>query len=328
MHLRYEFDKNADSINVNASNACYIELVWRLSEFAFFVRLLRWAHFLFYGVFFVAKRIIDSNFAMRLRTAIYPLSILLSKTKVKYKIEIQNEYISINDKPIIFACNHSAFPDIPIALRAINKHCYTLIGKQNLAFADKIFFFLSGAIWVDRKDKTDTLKTKQRIIEYLKKNKSVLWFPEATWNLTDNLLMLPMRWGIIEVAQMANAKIIPMAIDYDKDKMLCRISFGEPFVAEDFTKQQGIINLRNIMATLRWDFISEQKSKRNELDIHKEQEKLFQAVYDYPPLNWDYEKSCIYQFPNTTKYENAFVHLKEIKPTMQNAFLFNKGLKG
>ena len=26
------------------------ELVWRLSEFAFFVRLLRWAHFLFLGV--------------------------------------------------------------------------------------------------------------------------------------------------------------------------------------------------------------------------------------------------------------------------------------
>ena len=27
--------------------ALYIELVWRLSEFAFFVRLLRWSHFLF-----------------------------------------------------------------------------------------------------------------------------------------------------------------------------------------------------------------------------------------------------------------------------------------
>ena len=307
--------------------ALYIELVWRLSGFAFFVRLLRWAHFLFYGVFLVAKRIIDCDFAIWLREKIYLLTMLLSKTKVKYKIEIQNEYISINDKPIIFACNHSAFPDIPIALRAINKHCYTLIGKQNLAFADKIFFFLSGAIWVDRKDKTDTLKTKQRIIEYLKKNKSVLWFPEATWNLTDNLLMLPMRWGIIEVAQMADAQIIPMAIDYDKDKMLCRISFGEPFIAKDFTKQQGIVCLRDAMATLRWNFIKEQETNRSEIDVHKEQGQLFQAVYDYPPLNWVYEKSCIYKLPNATKYENAFAHLEEIEPTMQTAFLFNKRLK-
>ena len=34
---------------MSTSNARYIELVWRLSEFAFFVRLLRWAHFLFYS---------------------------------------------------------------------------------------------------------------------------------------------------------------------------------------------------------------------------------------------------------------------------------------
>ena len=81
------------------------------------------------------------------------------------------------------------------------------------------------------------------------------------------------------------------------------------------------------MATLRWDFISERKSNRNEIDIHKEQEKLFQAVRDYPPLNWDYEKSCIYQLPNTTKNENAFAHLHTIEPTIQNAFLFNKRLK-
>ena len=44
-----EFDKNANSINVSVLIALYIELVWRLSEFAFFVRLLRWAHFFIYG---------------------------------------------------------------------------------------------------------------------------------------------------------------------------------------------------------------------------------------------------------------------------------------
>lgn len=251
---------------------------------------------------------------------------LLSKTKVKYKIKVENDYMPVSDKPIIFACNHSAFPDIPIALKAIKHHCYTLLGKQNLAFADKIFFFLSGVIWVDRKDKTDTLKTKQYIVEYLKKNKSVLWFPEATWNLTDNLLMLPMRWGIIEVAQKARAQIIPIAIDYDKDKMLCRICFGEPFVAENFTKQQGIIILRDDMATLRWDFISKREAKRNEIDIHKEQKKIFQAVYDYPPLNWNYEKSCIYQLPNTINYKDAFAHLQNIPTNHNTAFLFNKRL--
>ena len=34
---------------LGAYGACYIELVWRLSEFAFFVRLLRWSHFFVFG---------------------------------------------------------------------------------------------------------------------------------------------------------------------------------------------------------------------------------------------------------------------------------------
>ena len=36
-----EFDKNANSLGVSVHTCSYIELVWRLSEFAFFVRLLR-----------------------------------------------------------------------------------------------------------------------------------------------------------------------------------------------------------------------------------------------------------------------------------------------
>ena len=135
------------------------------------------------------KRLTDSAFAIWLRMAFYPITMLLSRTKVKYKIIVENNYVAAADKPIIFACNHSAFPDIPIALRAVKRHCYTLIGKQKLAFVDKIFFFLAGAVWVDRKNKEDSAFSKERIIAYLKKGKSILWFPEATWNLTDNLLM-------------------------------------------------------------------------------------------------------------------------------------------
>ena len=41
IHSFCEFDKNANSINLSVLIALYIELVWRLSEFAFFVRLLR-----------------------------------------------------------------------------------------------------------------------------------------------------------------------------------------------------------------------------------------------------------------------------------------------
>jgi 1-acyl-sn-glycerol-3-phosphate acyltransferase len=252
---------------------------------------------------------------------------LLSKTKVRYKLIIENEYSPIADKPIIFACNHSAFPDIPLALRAIKKHCYTLIGKQNLAFADRVFFFLSGAIWVDRKSKENTGFTKECLVEYLKKGKSILWFPEATWNLTDNLLMLPMRWGIIEVAKMADAQIIPMSLEYDRKSKKCSVRFGEAIDSQNFlSKEQGIECLRNSLASLRWEAISNNKENRAKISVEEQREELFKAVTDYPPLDWNYEKSCIYNLPNVVEYREAFEHLENIKPNKNNAFLFNKRL--
>ncbi len=58
---------------------------------------------------------------------------------------------------------------------------------------------------MDRGNKQSTKYTKESLIKLLKQGKSILWFPEGTWNMTDNLLMLPMRWGIIEVSQRADA---------------------------------------------------------------------------------------------------------------------------
>lgn len=274
------------------------------------------------------RRLTDSAFAIWVRTVLYPITMLLSRTKVKYKIIIENKHMPAADKPIIFACNHSAFPDIPIALRAVKRHSYTLIGKQNLAFVDKTFFFLAGAVWIDRKSKESSALAKERIVAYLKKDYPILWFPEATWNLTDNSLMLPMRWGIIEVAQRTNAQIIPMALDYDRTQKICRVRFGEALNAEAFTsKQQGIITLRDTMATLRWDFISRNQANRADIDLEKERDVLFQVVRDYPPLNWNYEESCIYRVPWAANHHDAFAYLNTINPTLQNAFLFNKKLK-
>ena len=45
--LQSKFDKNADFGSVGTGTSLSAELVWRLPEFAFFVRLLRWSHFLF-----------------------------------------------------------------------------------------------------------------------------------------------------------------------------------------------------------------------------------------------------------------------------------------
>lgn len=49
------------------------------------------------------------------------------------------------------------------------------------------------------------------------------------------------------------------------------------------------------MASLRWE-AWEHKGvfSRQELNLEMERTKLYQAVTDYPPLDWDYEQSIIF----------------------------------
>ena len=232
-----------------------------------------------------------------MRKKLYPFLMLLTRTKVNYQVEVINNSKPLSDKPVIYAANHSAFQDIPIALQAIGKHSYTLVGKQNLGILDRIFFALIGVICVDRRDRKSRGTSKEAIIEYLKKGRSILWFPEATWNLSANLLMLPMRWGIIEAAHQAEAQIIPMALDYDRTKMVCRVKFGLPISGKELTdKEEGIQMLRDALATLRWELMCDSVVlSRRQTDITELRKEVENAIDEYPPIDWKYEVSCIYR---------------------------------
>lgn len=205
------------------------------------------------------KVLTDSNFVIRLKDCLYPLLMFLTGTKVRYQVKKVNEYTALPDKPIIFVANHGAFQDTPVMLRVTARRSYIFSGKQNLAFIDWIFFMLNGVIWVDRKDKADMKASKDAIFEYLAKGQSILWFTEGTWNLTPNQLMLPMKWGVIDVAKHAGAQIIPVALHYDRENMVCSVKFAKPMHSADFEdKVEAIRNLRDSIATMRWEFMRAQ----------------------------------------------------------------------
>lgn len=126
---------------------------------------------------------------------------------------------------------------------------------------------------------------------------NILCFPEATWNLTVNLLMLPMRWGIIDVACRSRAQIIPMALEYDRSERVCRVKFGSPIAGEELiNKAEGIRLLRDELATLRWELMSYNAVlHRKQIDIGQLRAEVENAIADYPPIDWEYEVACIYQ---------------------------------
>lgn len=242
------------------------------------------------------KAITDSAAVIWLKDRLYPLLMLLTRTKVTCKIETENACTLLPDKPIIFVPNHSAFTDTPIALRVTKQRSYIFSGKQNLAFIDWVFFMLNGVIWVDRKSKEDMAASKDALLEYLSKGQSILWFPEGTWNLSPNLLMLPMKWGIIEIARQADAQIVPMALDYDREQNRCRVKFGAPMEGSYFEdKSEAICALRDAIATLRWDLMCSQSVQcRGEISPQQLKEEMYKVIDEYPPLSWEYESSCIF----------------------------------
>ena len=267
------------------------------------------------------KPLTDSGFAIKARDFLYPILMFLTGTKVRCKVEAVNTYTELPGKPIIFAANHSAFQDTPIMLRVTKRRSYIFSGKQNLAFIDWIFFVLNGTIWVDRKSKEDMAASKDAVLEYLAKGQSILWFPEGTWNLTSSQLMMPMKWGIIDMARTAGAQIIPAALDYNRETNTCRVKFGAPMAGDDLeNKAEAIRDLRDTMATLRWDLMCSQPVLHR-ADITPEQlkEKMYRVIDDYPPLNWEYESSCIYD-----PYLQVKIVPSSLIPKRENIFLFKK----
>lgn len=262
------------------------------------------------------RDLIDSKTSLKIKELIHPVVVNLSQLKIKYDLIGLNNIDDIDsikniNKPIIFVSNHSSSFDVPIAFKVIRKHVILLAAKQRLGFEDELFFNLNGTIFVDRKDKEDMNLSKYAMIKNLENKKNILVFPEGTWNMTDSKLMLDMKWGIIDVAKKSNALIVPLALDYDRDNLVCKYKFGEAIDVLNMSNIEGITIVRDSIATLRWDiYESKIMCERNKISLIKEREKLMDFVREYKPLDYEYEKSVVFKTNQTP--EEIFEPIKKL----------------
>ena len=241
---------------------------------------------------------------MMIRDCIHPLVKLILRFVFPYRIHELNSLYRMPDRSVIYAVNHQQSADGPMMCRIPPRRACILVGKQRLDFAGRLLFFLHGTITVDRKSKTDGMRAKKALVALLKERKrDVVFFPEATWNLTPNLIMLPMKWGIIEIAREAGAQIIPVLLDYKEKEKRCDVIYGQPIVDEiNLSSKEAIQYLRDTMATLRWKYYEEESVNRNPDVIRELRRQTYQRVLDYPPLEWEYEQSVIFR-PHTPPNE-------------------------
>lgn len=270
--------------------------------------------------------------ALKLGKALFPFFLRLVKIKRiisggKINI-IKNNYYKKNERPVIFAITHVGKYDIERAYEALNEHSILLFGTPEDVHGTFDGFMLEKLLvnYLDTNDKEDRKVVKHQMIKDLKNGANIMWFPEGTWNISPNLLVLPMRYGIIEVALEANAPIVPIALEYDLDNKIYYINIGKNFYANKYSnKIDAITALRDALATLKWEIL-ENLSLINRKDIDSNYWDNYTNILANEWHNVDFKCEEKYIFNNELLYstEIAFNHLQNITPSLQTAFLFNK----
>ncbi len=255
---------------------------------------------------------------------LHPIMLKLVSLICNKNIEIiDGEKLPKKDEVCIYAFNHTNGHDFPTAACTVKNHFYILAD-----FTMKNDFFvnlvnqLNGVVYVDRKNKEARFQAKEKLLDLLNKNKNIFIFPEGTWNLSPNKMMLPLNWGIVEIARLTGVPIIPAAIEYNGKKSYVKI--GDRFyVNENDDKLEKINELTDVMASLRWDLISSFAiTPRDSLSKNAYEEFVNSALATYKKLDYEYEQSVILKKYDTSA--DVYKCLDEIEINNNNAFLLNK----
>ena len=254
------------------------------------------------------------------RTLLHP--VMLVSVKLLRCLRRQ-KLIFLNTIPqnggVIFTVNHTCSLDVPVSCEVIGTHAIVLAGTQALAPLDKAFFDLNGTIWVDRHGKASKAAARRSMLEVLRRGKSLLVFPEGTWNLSPNALHLPLYWGVIDIARESGKPIVPMCLEYiDRDIV---VSFGAPITVGDKDgKQEKFEELSAAFSTLKYETFERCcKCARESVSEEAWNARVTGIVKAYPCLDIEYEKSVIRK--THTAPEEAFAHLSQLIPSRENAFL-------
>ena len=213
----------------------------------------------------------------KIKELIHPLLMKVLTSKVTGELKVEGSLPEEGNYLIV--ANHMCIEDIPTLAQALNKHFYLLVSDEDKGTIDGLGLELNGVIWVHRTDKESRQNASKDIVEVLKNGKNFAMYPEATWNLSPNLLILPMNYGCIRIALEANVPIVPVVSFFDSDSRHTII--GEKFYpSNDLTT--SISDLRDVMATMVFNEI-EQRYKNN-----KENSNIYSDIID--GVEYYYEK--------------------------------------
>lgn len=239
--------------------------------------------------------------AISIRKLLHPcMRILVSKRRT-FPLYILSPMPEVPGNKI-FVMNHGTVHDAPVADEVINEHFYVLVGKQRLDLMDRIFFWINGVIYVDRKDKKSKKQAFEKMLAILNKQKNLLLYPEGTWNMTPSKPLIPLNWGVVELAKISGRPIVPLVAEYYTEG--CYVKFGQPiYINEATSKKDGIEWVAEAMASLRWEIWEHSSTAMSREQLKKDFEEMIKhRLAAYPKFDLDYEISVVRGIENSPEH--------------------------
>lgn len=208
-----------------------------------------------------------SKTGLQLRKMFYSIFLhILVPLSTQNHLHIENNVILPSEKRLIFAPTHAFRDDIAFSIVAAQRHCYLLIGALNILFASWRGFalWLNGVIAVDRFDKASRQSSMKKMVYALQMGVDIIMFPEATWNLSENQLVLPLFPGVYDLAMHTGALVVPIASIEDGD--IVHVSIDDAFDITEYGREEGIQILRDKLATAKYELMDKYShAKRTEI---------------------------------------------------------------
>lgn len=233
-------------------------------------------------------------------------------------------------RPVIYAASHIGLYDVEAVLHAIRKHAYILSGDEEQMYRtlDGLLFDMNGVIYVDPEDSADKHVALQTAIRYLQSGRSLLWYPEGTWNLSPNVIIQPLYYGIIEAAYQSGALIVPVGLeqyDLEKGKKFI-VNIGLPMdvrqLAGQLTKASKIElaeTLRGEMAAMK--LAAWENASRADIPDGYADTFVNSRLSEWPCYSVELLSRRLRKPAGQVTYTEAFEHLNHLRPSRENAFL-------
>ena len=216
------------------------------------------------------------------------------------------------------------------------------------------YFGTRPTVFVDPYSKEDKDYTYRMMVRYLKEGSNFMIYPEAVWNLSENKIVLGTFLGTVKAALETNAVIVCSAIErYNKKYIINRNGYIDPMqIMKKYTDKtfEELKNNSTYADLLKIILIECNNELRDTMasrtfEIWEDHANKFgiESRKDIPEGYWDdFVSGLTAEWPGykmsdnieqrfhskqELEFEQIQMDMQNIRPTMQNAFLFNKSLK-